>query len=148
MSSIFTASSSIEILLQPEFLEDRILARSNPLPLKPVIFDDTMGITRTADALIESSPIPRDNAQALCKEKEGHISNYKIISILHKDMFQPSITFALAIISVIFISTACTKDLVSLLCASSDGSTSLKQINTWGKLVRTTVEYVQIGIEM
>lgn len=47
---------------------EKILARSNPFPLKPVIFDDTIGITRTADALIESSPNPRDNAQAVCKE--------------------------------------------------------------------------------
>ena len=33
-----------------------------------------MGITRTADALIESSPEPSDNAQAVCKEIGGQKS--------------------------------------------------------------------------
>jgi hypothetical protein len=47
-----------------------------------------------------------------------------------------SSTFALVIISVVFISIPCTNDRVSLLCASSDGSTSLKQINTQPTLVK------------
>jgi len=67
VSSNFVASSSIGILLQPEFLIDKILERSSPLPLKPFILDDIIGITRTEDALIVSSPKPRDNAQEVCK---------------------------------------------------------------------------------
>jgi len=64
----FPAASSIGILLQPEFLMDKILARSSPLPLNPVILDDIIGITRTDEALMVSSPKPRDNAQEVCKE--------------------------------------------------------------------------------
>jgi hypothetical protein len=61
------ASSSIGILLQPEFLIDKILARSSALPLKPFILDDIIGITRTEDALMVSSPKPRVNAKEFCK---------------------------------------------------------------------------------
>lgn len=67
VSSNLVASSSIGILLQTEFLIDKILARSSPLPLKPVILDDIIGITKTEDALIVSSPKPRVNAQEVCK---------------------------------------------------------------------------------
>jgi hypothetical protein len=129
VSSIFAPSSSIEILLQPAFRKEKIFARSNPFPLKPVIFDDIMGITRTADALIESSPTPSDNAQAVCKEMEGQKVIIEAYLHIQKDIFKPIIsTFALAIISIAFITTPCINDLGSLLCASSDGSTSLKKI--------------------
>jgi len=47
---------------------DKILARSSPLPLNPVILDDIIGITRTDEALMVSSPKPRDSAQEVCKE--------------------------------------------------------------------------------
>lgn len=67
VSSNLIASSSAGILLQPEFLMDKILALSRPLPLKPVILDDIIGITRTEDALMVSSPKPSDNAQEVCK---------------------------------------------------------------------------------
>lgn len=67
VSSNFPASSSPGILLQPEFLIDNILARSSPVPLNPVILDDIIGITRTEDALMVSSPRRRDNAQEFCK---------------------------------------------------------------------------------
>lgn len=56
-------------LLHPEPLMDIILARSSPFPLNPVIFDDTIGITKIADALIESSPKPNAAKQAVCKSK-------------------------------------------------------------------------------
>ncbi|WVZ15292.1 hypothetical protein V8G54_012858 [Vigna mungo] len=77
---------------------DKILARSSPLPLNPVILDDIIGITRTDEALMVSSPKPRDNAQEV---------------------------FALTNKSVIFISTALTNDLGSLFCASSVDTTNL-----------------------
>jgi len=55
---------------------DKILARSSPLPLNPVILDDTIGITRTDEALMVSSPKPRDNAQEVCKEiAKVHLSS-------------------------------------------------------------------------
>lgn len=92
-----------------------------------------MGITRTADALIESSPEPSDNAQAVCKAIGG-VKRVNIEAYLHiqKDIFEPILdTFALAITSIIFITTPCINDLASLvLCASPDGSTNLKKINT------------------
>lgn len=66
VSNNSASSPSIEIVLQPEFLKDKILALSSLFPRKPVIFDDTIGITKTADALIESSPKPNDNEQAVC----------------------------------------------------------------------------------
>ena len=66
VSSTF-ASSSNEILLQSDFLMEKSFERSNPVPLKPVILDDTIGITSTADALSESSPKPRESAKAACK---------------------------------------------------------------------------------
>ena len=68
VSISFALSSSIGILLQPIFLMAKYLARSAALPLNPVIFDDTMGITRTEDALIVSSPNPSANKQPVCKE--------------------------------------------------------------------------------
>ena len=60
--------SSIEILLQPAFLKEKIFALSILFPRKPVDFDDTIGMTRIAVALIESSPKPNVNEQAVCKE--------------------------------------------------------------------------------
>lgn len=77
----FPASSSTGILLHPEFLMDKILALSSPVPLNPVILDDIIGITRTEDALMVSSPKPRDNAKELCKEIEALIVTYQILFI-------------------------------------------------------------------
>ena len=68
VSSTFVSSSSNEILLQSGFLMEKNFDRSNPVPLKPVILDDTIGITSIADALSESSPKPRESAKAACKE--------------------------------------------------------------------------------
>lgn len=56
-SSNSVSSSSIEILLQLDFLKDN-LALFKCGPLKPFMLEDTMGITKTEDALIESSPKP------------------------------------------------------------------------------------------
>jgi len=53
-------------LLHPDPLMDKIFARSSPFPLNPVIFEDTIGITRIADAFIESSPNPSAAKQAVC----------------------------------------------------------------------------------
>lgn len=55
-------------LLHPDPLMDIILARSSPFPLNPVIFEDTIGITRIADAFIESSPKPNAAKQAVCNK--------------------------------------------------------------------------------
>nr|GMC91734.1 monothiol glutaredoxin-S7, chloroplastic [Ipomoea batatas] len=49
-SKILSPSSSTEILLQPWPLTENNLARSSPLPRKPFILDDTIGITKTDDA--------------------------------------------------------------------------------------------------
>lgn len=61
-------------LLHPDHpLIDNILALSRPFPLNPVILEDTIGITRIADALIESSPKPNAVKQAACdtEKKKG-----------------------------------------------------------------------------
>lgn len=51
VSKIFSlSSSSTEILLQPEPRGENNLLRPKPLPLKPVILDETIGITSTEDA--------------------------------------------------------------------------------------------------
>lgn len=57
-------------LLHPDPLMDKIFARSSPFPLNPVIFEDTIGITKIADAFIESSPKPKAAKQAVCKYNE------------------------------------------------------------------------------
>ena len=57
-------------LLHPDPLMDRILARSSPFPLNPVIFEDTIGMTRIADAFIESSPKPNAAKQAVYNPKQ------------------------------------------------------------------------------
>lgn len=72
-SSISVSFSSIEILLQPEFPKENNLARLKFVPLNPVILEDTMGITKTDEALIGSSPKPNDSAQALCEGGKGSI---------------------------------------------------------------------------
>lgn len=69
-------SSCVEILFQPGPLRGKNLDLSELVPLKPVILEDTIGITSTEDALIESSPNPRDNEQAFCKKKQFY--NIKI----------------------------------------------------------------------
>lgn len=80
VSNNFAPSSSIEMPLQsePEFFRLKSLALSSLFPLKPFIFDDTIGITRTADALIESSPSPNDIEQAVCKKTKVCTVSYLI----------------------------------------------------------------------
>lgn len=60
-------------LLHPDPLIDKILARSSPFPLNPVIFDDTIGITRMADAFMESSPKPNAAKQAVYNTKQRRV---------------------------------------------------------------------------
>lgn len=62
--------SSAGILFQPGPLIGKNFDLSELVPLKPVILEDTIGITSTEDALMESSPNPSDNAQAFCKRKQ------------------------------------------------------------------------------
>lgn len=68
-SCILASSSSMESRLHEKFRIEKTLDRSIPPPLNPVNFEDTMGITRTADALIGSSLNPSETAQALCQKE-------------------------------------------------------------------------------
>lgn len=69
VSSTFVSSSN-GTLLQSGFLVENNFGRSNTVPLKPVILDDTMGITSTADAFSETSPKPRESAKAACEKNK------------------------------------------------------------------------------
>lgn len=108
---------------------ENIRLRSNPLPLKPVIFDDIIGITRTADALMESSPKPSDNKHVVCKGNININCSTKLEcydNLVDKSINPIYSTFALASTSDIFIIIPCVNDFISLFCSSLDGNINLQ----------------------
>ena len=66
-SGVSKSSSSFKRLLQLEDRRGINFDRSKMVPLRPVILEETMGITKTEDALSDSSPKPNDREQAACK---------------------------------------------------------------------------------
>lgn len=69
-------------LLHPDPLMDNIFARSSPFPLNPVIFEDTIGITKIADAFIESSPKPNAAKQAVCQHNEIRVFCFVLVLLI------------------------------------------------------------------
>lgn len=98
--------------------------RSKVVSLKPVVLEETIGITSTEDALIDSSPRPSEREPAACK---GNIR--KMISAhltKGKKNIYPRVknqsTFAFNRIIFALLSAACANEPTSFISGSSVGS--------------------------
>ena len=57
-------------LLQSVVLKGTYFGRSFPIPLKPVVLDETISMASTDEALMVLSPRPRDMEHADCKQDQ------------------------------------------------------------------------------
>jgi len=102
-------------------------ARSKLLPLKPLVLEETIGITSTEDALSVSSPNTTEREQAACKRDQFmHNQNLNLIAI--KVIFHCQCTFAFSIKSLAFCIIVCMTDFTSFAPLSSDGSVANLQL--------------------
>lgn len=108
-------------LLQSVVLKGAYFGRSFPIPLKPVVLDETISMASTDEALMVLSPRPRDMEHADCKQDQ--VREARLVTDLYGTIRsrKKPMTFAFESTCFALTFTEVTKEMLSSVSVSSIG---------------------------